>query len=120
MAFYEATFAIKPDVAEEERKKLLQEIKNFISDEVKEEVKKVEELGMQSFAYEVEKAKEGFFVTINFRTEPSRLKEIRDFLKAKDQIIRLMIIKGKKLPQKEQLETSKEEEKEKGGEGGQS
>jgi len=31
-----------------------------------------------------------------------------------------MIIKGKKLPQKEQLETSKEEEKEKGEEGGQS
>jgi len=110
MAFYEATFAIKPDVAEEERKELIQEIKNFISDEVKEEVKKVEELGVQSFAYEVEKAKEGFFVTINFRTEPSQLKEIRDFLKAKDQIIRLMIIKGKKLPQKEQLETSKEEE----------
>jgi len=120
MAFYEATFAIKPEVAEEQRKELIQEIKNFIIDETREEVKKVEELGVQGLAYEVEKAREGFFVTIDFQTEPSRLKEIRDFLKAKDQIIRLMIIKGKKLPQKEQLETSKEEEKEKGEESGQS
>jgi len=99
MSFYEATLAIKLDVAKEEREELIKEIKSFIGDEESKEIKGIEELGVRSFAYEAEKSKEGFFVTINFQTDPSRVQEIRKFLRAKAQVIRLMITRRKTLPQ---------------------
>jgi len=51
---------------------------------------------MRKLAYEVEKAKEGFFVTINFQTDPLRIRKIQKFLRDKEEIIRLLIVKNKK------------------------
>lgn len=103
MPLYETIFAIKPEVTEEEGEKLLEDVKNFIVDE-RGEIKDVNQLGMRRFAYKVEKVKEGFFSVINFQTESSRVREIQQFLKARDQIIRLMIVKRKGLLNRQEEE----------------
>ncbi len=95
MYHYEATFALKPELDEEKRGEILEEIKNFIANE-KGKIKNLDERGMRKLAYEVEKAKEGFFVTINFQTDPLRIRKIQKFLRDKEEIIRLLIVKNKK------------------------
>jgi small subunit ribosomal protein S6 len=106
MPCYETTFVLKPELDEEKRGEILEGIKIFIGDE-KGEVKNIDERGMRKLAYEIAGVKEGFFVTINFQTNPSRIREIQKFLRAKDEIVRLMIVKGEeKLPDQKKGEKS--------------
>jgi len=106
MPYYEATFVLKPQLDEEKRGEILEGIKNFIADE-KGEVKNVDERGMRKLAYEVAGVKEGFFVAIDFQTNSSQVREIQKFLRAKDEIVRLMIVKGEeKLPDQKKGEKS--------------
>ncbi len=106
MAWYQATFALKSGLNEEERASLLDGVKNTVSHD-KGEVENISHVGMKEFAYAVEKEKEGFFITVNFQINSSEVNRVRDFLETNEEIVRSMIIRRKGSPEKEEEEGEK-------------
>ena len=106
MARYRATFALKSGLNEEERASLLDGFKDVVSHD-KGEIENVSQMGVRKFAYEVEREKEGFFITVNFQINSSEVNRVRDFLKTKEGIVRLMILRRKALPEKKREEGEK-------------
>lgn len=119
MPLYDATLILRPELSEEERELFLKEVKDVIVDG-NGEVKGVNLMGIQRFTYEIEKFKEGFFVTINFHSDSSGVNRIQEFFAREKRIIRTMIIRKKifseKKREKELKKLKKKREKE--GEGG--
>ncbi len=112
MPLYGAVVVLKPELSDEERDLFLKGIKDIIVNE-KGEVKDVNLKGMKKFAYEIGKVKEGFFITIDFCSDSSRVSRIREFLAGEKRIVRAMVTR-----KKISLEKEKEKKKEKKGEGG--
>ena len=99
MPLYSAVCALRPELSEEERDLLLKGIEEVIVNE-KGEVKDVNLMGMQKFAYEIGKVKEGFFITIDFHSDSSKLDRIREFFSGEKRIVRAMITRKKISPEK--------------------
>ena len=110
MTWYQATFALKTGLNVEERTALLDGFKDVVSHD-KGEVQDISQIGVRKFAYEVEKEKEGYFITVNFRINSSEVNRVREFLETKEGIVRSMIMRRKAPPEKK---------KEEGGKNGQS
>ena len=110
MPLYRTTFALRPELNEDERDSVLKKISDVIIKQ-KGEVESVDLKGMQKLAYEVNKAKEGFFVSTNFQVDSSKMSKIQEFFTKNREIIRIMIIRGKALADKKSID-----EKNKGGE----
>lgn len=110
MTWYQAAFALKTGLNEEERAKLLDGFKDAVSHD-KGEIEDISQIGMRKFAYEVKKEKEGFFITVNFQINSSEVNRVREFLKTREGIVRLMILRRK---------APREKKKEEGGKNGQS
>jgi len=106
MAWYQATFALKTELNEEERTTLLDGFKKIVSHD-KGEVEDISQIGVRRFAYVVEKEKEGFFITVNFQINPSEVNRVREFLKTEEGIVRSMITRRKAPPKKEKEEGEK-------------
>ncbi|TET12851.1 30S ribosomal protein S6 [Candidatus Aerophobetes bacterium] len=99
MPLYGAVCALRPELSEEERDLFLKGIKEVIVNE-KGEVKDVNLMGMRKFAYEIGKVKEGFFITIDFHSDSSKLDRIREFFTGEKRIVRAMITRKKISPEK--------------------
>ena len=92
MHTYEVTLAFQPELDEETRKATLEKLEGIISDG-KGKMEDLNQIGMRKFAYEVKKAKEGFFVLASFQTEPSQISRIREFLNSDEGVVRAMLTK---------------------------
>ncbi|SNT00646.1 SSU ribosomal protein S6P [Anaerovirgula multivorans] len=88
---YELLCVFEPNTEEEKRNQLLDKFKGII--EADGEVENVDEWGLRKLAYEIDKIKEGYYVLMNFTTNPDTPKEINRNLKIADEVIRHMIIK---------------------------
>lgn len=89
------TFAFSFKIDVEEREELLKKIESFIGQN-RGKIEKINQLGKRKFAYEVNKEKEGFFTTLTFQAEPAFVGDIYKFVKSKNPVMRLMLIKKKK------------------------
>ncbi|MFQ5835485.1 MAG: 30S ribosomal protein S6 [bacterium] len=103
MAWYQATFALKTGLNDEERAALLDGFKDIVSHD-KGEVEDISQIGVRKFAYEVEEEKEGFFITVNFQINSSEVNRVQEFLKTKGRIVRSMITRRKAPPEKKKEE----------------
>lgn len=109
MRLYEMVFALRPTVDEAGIKAIKDEIETFITQN-EGKVESVTDIGKKKLAYEVEKEEEGYFVRVFFRINPGFLKQLAGRMRAKNEVIRLMIIKRKQvspLAKKQQEERSK-------------
>ncbi|MFQ6067368.1 MAG: 30S ribosomal protein S6 [bacterium] len=106
MARYQATFALKTGLNEEEKASLLDGFKDVVSHD-KGEVEKISQIGVRKFAYEVKKEKEGFFMAVNFQINSSEVNRIREFLKTKEGVVRLMVLRRKTPPERKKEEGEK-------------
>lgn len=88
---YELLCVFEPNTEEEKRNQLLDKFKGII--EADGEVENVDEWGLRKLAYEINKIKEGYYVLMNFTTNPDTPKEINRNLKIADEVIRHMIIR---------------------------
>jgi small subunit ribosomal protein S6 len=85
-------FILDPDLSDEEREKIIERVKN----EIKGEVLNVEEWEKRKLAYKINRKTEGYYVVILFQTTGDTLKELDQFLKLQEGILRHTIIrKGK-------------------------
>jgi len=96
MSWYKLTLILKTELDKEKKEAILQKIKDVINDEGKGEIKDISEGKVRKLAYEIDKNKEGIFTSIDFEILPSKVKEIKDFLGTREEVIRSMIIKIKK------------------------
>lgn len=92
MTKYEIMYIIRPTVAEEDRKKLIEELSNIFTS-MDSEVVKVDEWGMRDSAYEIQKHRKGYYVVLDVNTTDEARAEFDRVIRLKEDIIRYLIIK---------------------------
>ena len=88
---YESVIIISPNVEEEGLKSLIEKFSGLINSDGK--VESVEEMGKRKLAYEVKKNKEGIYVVINFKANPSLIAELERNYRITDEVIKFIVVK---------------------------
>ncbi len=99
MHSYEVTLVFQPESNEEARKATLEKLESIILDG-KGRIEDLNQIGMRKFAYEIQKAKEGFFVLARFQIESSQISRIREFLNSDEGVLRAMLTKQRISPRR--------------------
>lgn len=89
MKKYELLYAISQDQTEEQREALIEKFKKFVEDR-KGNILGIDKWGMKKLAYPVKFKNEGFFVLMNFESEPSVVREMENAMNITEAIIRKM------------------------------
>jgi small subunit ribosomal protein S6 len=93
MKKYEAMFIIKPDLSEDERKNLFQQI----SDAVAKNNGNISSANIWSekrkLLFPLKKCREGVYYLMNFNLEPAAITKIRHAYNLNENILRALIIK---------------------------
>ena len=87
---YEGLFIIKPDLKEEDVKKISETIGNFITKNGGA-IKKEENWGKRPLAYSIKKYKEAYYYKIDFTLPPSAVSKLEAAYKLNADILRAMI-----------------------------
>ena len=96
MPLYQLCFALRPNTDEEVIKAIRDRIGVFVG-ERGGRIEEVEEFGKKPLSYEVEGEEEGIFIRVFFTLEnPSSLDELTRWMRAQNEVIRLILIKMKK------------------------
>lgn len=111
MPAYEMVFTLRPRVEEEIVKNIKDKIESFVVQNGGE-LGSIDEIGRRKLAYEVEGEEEGIFFRSSFVIDPPHLNEIVRWMRSRDEVIRLMVIRKKTalLKDKEKKEEEKEGE----------
>lgn len=89
---YEIAYFLNPDIKEEEATSVyLQKIKDVIS-ELGGEITKENPIQKKKLAYQVKKAKQGYFGWMLFNFEPGNIKSLDKKLKLEDYILRYLVV----------------------------
>lgn len=88
---YESVIIMKPTYTEEQREKVINKIKDFITQNG--EITKFEALGIKRLAYEVRKQKEGDYYIIEFSTESSVIAELERMYRITEEIIKFIVVR---------------------------
>ena len=87
MKKYEVMHIIRPEVDEEGRKAIIDEINNVFTG-LNSTVEKVTEMGVRELAYEISKCTKGFYVLLNVTATPEAVKEFDRVANIKETVIR--------------------------------
>lgn len=90
MRKYEGMFIFLP-TADEKREQLMERFKGIIEENGK--IATIDEWGVRKLAYLIDDIAEGYYVLINFESEPDVVKELERVSKISDNIMRYMIIR---------------------------
>ena len=90
MRKYEAIFILRPSIEEDKRVEEIEKYKSIISADG--EIEKVEEWGNRKLAYEIEKIRDGYYVLVTFKANPTLPKELERNFKISDEVIRYIIV----------------------------
>ncbi|MBM7560967.1 30S ribosomal protein S6 [Fusibacter tunisiensis] len=90
MRKYETLFILRPSLEEEKRNEVIEKFKGIIAADG--EVEKVEEWGNRRLAYEIEKIREGYYVLVNFKANPSLPKELERNFRISDDVMRYIVV----------------------------
>ena len=87
MKKYEVMYIIRPEVEEEGRKAIIEEINNIFVN-LSSTVEKVTEWGIKDLAYEIAGCTKGYYVLLNVTATPEAVKEFDRVANIKEAIIR--------------------------------
>jgi len=88
---YETIFIIKPNLEEEAIKGLIEKFSNLINTDVK--VTEVNEWGKRKLAYPMKKQTEGYYVLVNFESNPANITELERNYRITDEVIKFIVVK---------------------------
>ena len=91
MKKYEVMYIIRPEVEEEARKALIEEI-NAAFAANNSTVEKVDEWGIRDLAYEIAKCRKGYYVVLNVTATVEALNEFTRLANIKENIIRHIVV----------------------------
>lgn len=91
MKKYEVMYIIRPEVEEEARKALIEEINNaFVA--YGATVDNVNEWGIRDLAYEIAKVRKGYYVLLNVTANVEAVNEFNRLANIKENIIRHIVV----------------------------
>jgi small subunit ribosomal protein S6 len=91
MKRYEIMYIVRPNLEEEARKNLINEI-NAIFVKFESQEPKVDEWGMRDLAYEINDFKKGYYVVLDVNASTDAINEVDRVIKIKEDIIRHIVI----------------------------
>jgi len=91
MKNYESVTILKPQLNDNEVAALVEKIKGLISAD-KGEVVAEEKLGRRRLTHEIKKNREGFYLYLRFKAEPSFVKKFNDTLKLNNSVLRNIVM----------------------------
>ncbi|MED4731963.1 30S ribosomal protein S6 [Aneurinibacillus migulanus] len=92
MRKYEVMYILRPDLQEEATKANVERFSNVITEDGGE-MEKVNEMGKKRLAYEIDDHREGFYVLMNFQSEPQAVNEMERLMKISDDVIRYLVVR---------------------------
>lgn len=95
MRKYEIMYIIRPNLLEDDRKKLIESL-NEIFTSMDSEVTKVNEWGMRDLAYEIEDFKKGYYVVLDVKATEEARAEFDRIIRLKEEVIRYLIIRDER------------------------
>lgn len=91
MKKYETVIIIGGNTTEEERKTVINKVKDYISKNgILEET---EELGLKRLAYEVKKQNQGYYYVINFELKSKDIYELERIYRITDEILKFIVVR---------------------------
>ena len=116
MRDYELTYLIKPDIAEEDIKNLLEKISSFIKTQ-EGIIKKATEPFKKNLGYQIKEKSEAFLVSIDFSLNPDKIKQLENNIKEEPKVLRHILVVKQKIkeitPRIKKLEPATEKPAEK-------
>ena len=91
MKKYKAMFIIKPELGEEQTKKVLETIKDIFASRGSKQIK-VEEWGTRSLAYEIDDFTKGYYVLMMLEASSEAVSEYTRICNINENIIRHIIV----------------------------
>jgi small subunit ribosomal protein S6 len=88
---YEAIFILDSDLGEDKIQALVEKFKNLL--ETSAQLESIDEWGKRKLAYLIQDKSEGYYVLVNFSSEPDFPKEFERNLKITDGVLKYMIIR---------------------------
>lgn len=89
---YEVMYILRPDLEEEAIKELVSRFQDVVTSRGGE-ITQLNEMGRRRLAYKIDHFREGYYVVMNFNSDPEASEELDRVLKISDAVIRHMIIR---------------------------
>ena len=89
---YEELFIIRPDATDEEITPIVEQIRGIITN-AGGTIDKEERWGVRKLAYRVQKRNEGFYVLLQFSSDPQTVKEIERRLRVNDAVLKFLTVR---------------------------
>ncbi|NLM19223.1 MAG: 30S ribosomal protein S6 [Clostridiaceae bacterium] len=86
---YELLYALNPTIGEDALDSLNQRIQDLVASQG--EILKIDVWGRRRLAYEIEDETEGYYVLINFKSEPDFPIEVNRILRITDNVLRYLV-----------------------------
>lgn len=93
MRNYELMILFDPNLQDEEKKALLDKIRQTITAN-KGVIIKTDEWGRRKLAYEIKKFQEALYVLIDFELEPDNIANLESSIKFEEKILRYLLVLG--------------------------
>ena len=91
MKKYELLYVISSDANETQRDALIEKFKKFVEDK-KGNIIGIDKWGMKRFTYPIKFKNEGFYVLMNFESNPPVIKEMENLMNITETIVRKMFV----------------------------
>ena len=91
MKKYEVMYIIRPELDEEAKKALIEDINNVFVNKAST-VEKVNEWGLKDLAYEIKGCTKGYYVLLNVEATPEAIDEFTRVANIKENIIRYIAV----------------------------
>ena len=89
MKTYESVIIVKPQLSDGEVGGFVNKVKTLITSKGGE-VTSEEKLGRRKFTHEINHVRDGFYLYLKFKAEPTLIKELENALKLNDKVLRSM------------------------------
>lgn len=89
---YELMYIIDASASDEQREAFIEKVQNMVV-KAGGTIETLDKIGLKKFAYPINFKNEGFYVLMNFQSEPSLPNEMESQMKIMDFFVRSLIIK---------------------------
>jgi len=92
MRYYETLIITKPTLSDEEKQKIVDDLKEIIS-KYNGEVAAVDNIGVRELAYEIQKFPRGHYYIIYYKGTPEGVRELERIMRYNEDLLRFMTVK---------------------------
>ncbi len=111
MRVYETMFIVRPDLSEEQRNKLAENVKKFLEERLGATVDSVNRWGIRKFAYRLKKFWEGDYTVLYFTSNGENLDQLENYFKVHPEFLRWQTFRREDIEKKERRKQLEEKAK---------